>query len=67
MFDEYEIVRLTADLPEENLKKGATGAVLIVLDPVAPMQHYIVEFMDGTGNTLGTPFVPENLLERVVS
>ncbi|MBK8465834.1 MAG: DUF4926 domain-containing protein [Chloracidobacterium sp.] len=66
MFDEYEIVRLTVDVPEENLRKGVTGTILIILDPVTPIQHYILEFTDENGNCLGTPVVPETSLERVV-
>lgn len=64
MFDEYDIVRLTENFPEENLQKGAEGTVLIILDPVTPIQHYIVEFMDIKGNSLGTPIVPETILEK---
>jgi hypothetical protein len=64
MFQEYEAVRLLEGLPEEGLEKGITGTVLMILDPVTPVQHYIVEFMDGNGNSLGVPIVPETLLER---
>jgi uncharacterized protein DUF4926 len=65
MFDEYEVVKLTADLPDENLKAGARGTVLIILEKITPIQHYIVEFMDDD-MSLGTPIVPETLLERCV-
>ena len=63
MFHEYEVVKLIADLPEENINAGAVGTVLIILDKVTPVQHYIVEFMDGS-LSLGTPTVPETKLER---
>ena len=66
MFEEYEVVRLIADIPEENLRKGDSGTVLLILTTANPVQHYIVEFLDDEGNSLGTPIVPENMLERAV-
>lgn len=64
MFEEYDIVRLTESLPEENIRKGAVGTILIILDPVTPIQHYIVEFMDEEGISLGTPIVSQTILEK---
>jgi hypothetical protein len=65
-FDEYEVVRLLVDLPIENIKKGATGTILMIFLEPNPIPHYIVEFMDA-GNSLGTPIVAETMLERVIS
>lgn len=64
MFNEYDVVRLTRNLPEENLMRGAVGTVLMILEPASPIQHYIVEFMDGNGYSLGVPILPETSLEK---
>ncbi|MBI3856438.1 MAG: DUF4926 domain-containing protein [Planctomycetes bacterium] len=44
------MVRLKRDLPENNLKGGARGTVLIVHAAKPPA--YEVEFLDGEGQTI---------------
>ncbi|SNY34508.1 DUF4926 domain-containing protein [Paractinoplanes atraurantiacus] len=46
----YDTVRLLVDLPEEQLKAGAVGAVVHVFD--RPRLAYEVEFTDGDGRTV---------------
>jgi hypothetical protein len=48
----FDVVKLEVDLPEEGLKKGDTGTV--VLDFESPRNAYEVEFCDSEGRTLVT-------------
>jgi len=64
LFAEYEVVRLSRDIPEEGLKAGARGAVLMV----HPLRHdapreYEVEFVDEEGATLALLTLAEDQLE----
>jgi hypothetical protein len=48
--NEYDVVKLTRDLPELELKKGAKGTVLMVF--TEPRLAYEVEFLDRKGRHL---------------
>ena len=48
-FSEYETIVLLKDLPEEGLKKGDLGAIIMVYS--APHEAYEVEFVDLDGVT----------------
>ncbi len=64
MFAEYQVVRLSRDIPEEGLKAGARGAVVMVYPqrPESP-REYEVEFTDEDGGTLALLTLPEDQLE----
>lgn len=64
MFAEYQVVRLSRDLPAEGLKAGARGAVLMVHPrrPDSP-REYEVEFVDEEGATLALLTLAEDQLE----
>lgn len=64
MFAEYQVVRLSRDIPEEGLKAGARGAVVMVYPrrPETP-REYEVEFTDEDGATLALLTLPEDQLE----
>ena len=64
MFAEYQVVRLSQDIPEEGLEAGARGTVLMVhpLRPKSP-REYEVEFVDEEGATLALLTLAEGQLE----
>lgn len=64
MLAEYQVVRLSRDIPEEGLKAGARGAVLMVYPqrPDSP-REYEVEFTDEEGGTLALLTLPEDQIE----
>lgn len=64
MLAEYQVVRLSRDIPEEGLKAGARGAVVMVypLRPDSP-REYEVEFTDEEGGTLALLTLPEDQLQ----
>lgn len=64
MLAEYQVVRLSRDIPEEGLKAGARGAVVMVYPgrPDSP-REYEVEFTDEEGGTLALLTLPEDQLE----
>lgn len=47
---EYDVVKLTKDLPESGLRKGTKGTVLMVF--TEPKLAYEVEFLDRKGHHL---------------
>ena len=49
-FSQYDVVRLTVDLPDEGLAAGATGTIVEIFD--APQRAYEVEFTDDDGATV---------------
>jgi hypothetical protein len=65
MFNEYDVVKLTEDMPEENLSSGATGTVLMVYTDSPPT--YEVEFSDDSGVTLALITIRGNKLDLVSS
>lgn len=50
MFEEYDVVKLKYDLPEQNLKAGTHGAIVMVHHE--PYRAYEVELVDSEGWTL---------------
>ena len=64
MFAEYQVVRLARDIPEEGLKAGARGAIVMV-HPLRPesSREYEVEFVDEEGATLALLTLAEDQLE----
>jgi hypothetical protein len=44
---ELEVVELTEDLPEYDLRRGARGTVVEVFD--APEEAYMIEFLEDSG------------------
>ena len=49
MFEEFTLVRLLVDLPDEGLSKGTLGTVLMILR--APTLGYEVEFEGAVSGT----------------
>jgi hypothetical protein len=48
----FDVVRLTVDLPEEGLRAGSLGAIVLEFDQ--PTEAYEVEFTDDQGHTVAT-------------
>lgn len=64
MFEEYSLVKLKNDLPEENLEAGAKGTIVMVYPKISESQDYEVEFSDDEGNTLALLTLPESSIEK---
>ncbi len=62
MIEELEIVVLTSDLPEDHLKAGDVGTVVLVH---GAGQGYEVEFSSFTGETLAVVSVLPEQIRRV--
>src|ERR1700740_3333323 len=67
--DELDVVELTEDLPEYDLRKGAQGTIVEVFDK--PAEGYMVEFVEGEGSASKIvdwllPSQIENLDEKAV-
>ena len=62
MIDELEIVVLTTDLPEQHLKAGDVGTVVLVH---GEGEGYEVEFTSLTGETLAIVSVYPDQIRRV--
>ena len=65
MFDENDVVQLTKDLPEENLKAGDKGTILMVLSVSPPV--YEIEFMNDDGETLAVTTIYNHPLSLIWS
>ena len=61
--DLHATVRLTEDLPEQNLRRGAVGVVVAIFD--TPTRAYEVEFADAQGRTIVELALREEQLEQV--
>lgn len=48
MIQEYDVIRLTVDLPELRLKRGALGTVLEIYSVPTPGYEVEVEGFEGT-------------------
>lgn len=59
--EEFEVVVLAEDLPEEGLTKGMLGAIVLIHEK--PYLAYMVEFVDDDGRTIAMP----SLLPRQVA
>ena len=62
MIREHDLVVLTADIPEENLKRGDVGTVVLVHQAGA---GYEVEFATLAGETLAVVTVPADAVRPV--
>lgn len=62
MFKEYELVKLTKDIPSVRLKAGARGTIVMVYPDYPGV--YEVEFLDPDGRTLALLTLQEEDLER---
>ena len=60
MFEEHEVIVLTADLPEEGLEAGDMGTIV----SVAP-EGFLVEFMTHTGRTVAIASVSRDQVRAV--
>ena len=54
-------VRVTRDLPEQQVARGMVGAVIDVVD--VPTRAYEVEFVDAAGRTVLQATLTEDTLE----
>ncbi|HII80281.1 MAG TPA: DUF4926 domain-containing protein [Methanosarcina sp.] len=61
-FSELDIVRTKKDIPEEGVKKGDIGAIIIAFSK--PNEAYEVEFVDKDNNSKQLVFLPDEI-ERV--
>lgn len=61
-FNEYDVVALSTALPENGLKKGQIGTVLVVYQ--SALREYEVEFCDDDGRTLVLLTLKEEMLEE---
>ena len=59
---EHDLVVLTADIPEENLKQGDVGTVVLIHQAGAGFE---VEFATLAGETLAVVTVPANAVRPV--
>jgi hypothetical protein len=59
---EHDLVVLTADIPEESLKRGDVGTIVLVHRADAGFE---VEFATLAGETLAVVTVPANLVRPV--
>ena len=60
MFEEHDVIVLTADLPEEGLEAGDMGTIV----SVAP-EGFLVEFMTHTGRTVAIASVPRDQVRAI--
>ena len=62
-FSLFDVVILNADLPDEGLVKGMTGAIIDVYS--SPSMAYEVEFCDQQGRTIAcVALAPEQLQHK---
>jgi hypothetical protein len=64
MFNEYDIVILKKDIPEQKLSIGMRGTILLVFDEKSLPRAYEVEFFDENGRSLAVITVKEDLLKK---
>ncbi len=57
-----DVIKLTIDLPEHSLKKGAAGTV--VMDFSKPQEAYLIEFVDAEGRTCAEVTMLPNQIEN---
>jgi len=53
----FDVIELLQDIPEEDLKKGDIGAIIVIYDK--PREAYEVEFLNSDGTEKGTAVVHE--------
>jgi hypothetical protein len=64
MFEEHAVIKLKKDLPEERLKMGDRGTIVMVYPKISESQDYEVEFSDSDGFTISLLTLPESILEE---
>ncbi|EPF0315003.1 MULTISPECIES: DUF4926 domain-containing protein [Enterobacter] len=62
--EEFEVVVLAEDLPDEGLTKGMVGAIVFIHEK--PYLAYMVEFVDDEGRTIAMPdLLPEQVTDYI--
>jgi hypothetical protein len=61
-FSELDIVRTKIDVPEEGIKKGDIGAIIVAFNE--PNEAYEVEFVDGDNNSKQFVFLPDEIEKK---
>lgn len=62
--EEFEVVVLAEDLPDEGLTKGMVGAIVFIHEK--PYLAYMVEFVDDQGRTVAMPdLLPEQVTDYI--
>jgi hypothetical protein len=62
--EEFEVVVLAEDLPDEGLTKGMVGAIVFIHEK--PYLAYMVEFVDDQGRTVAMPdLLPEQITDYI--
>lgn len=62
--EEFEVVVLAEDLPDEGLTKGMLGAIVFIHEK--PYLAYMVEFVDDEGRTIAMPdLLPEQVTDYI--
>ncbi|WP_147197005.1 DUF4926 domain-containing protein [Pantoea sp. MBD-2R] len=62
--EEFEVVVLAEDLPNDGLTKGMVGAIVFIHEK--PYLAYMVEFVDDEGRTIAMPdLLPEQVTDYV--
>ena len=62
MRNELDAIRLSVDLPEEGLRKGMVGAIVMIF--TQPYEAYMVEFCDNEGRTIAMPTLKPDQVEN---
>ncbi|HFK6083338.1 TPA: DUF4926 domain-containing protein [Enterobacter cloacae] len=62
--EEFEVVVLVEDLPDEGLTKGMEGTIVFIHEK--PHLAYMVEFVDDEGRTVAMPsLLPEQITDYI--
>ncbi|ENS2330319.1 DUF4926 domain-containing protein [Salmonella enterica] len=62
--EEFEVVVLAEDLPDEGLTKGMAGSIVFIHEK--PYLAYMVEFVDDQGRTIAMPdLLPEQITDYI--
>lgn len=62
--EEFEVVVLAEDLPDEGLTKGMIGAIVFIHEKTH--LAYMVEFVDDEGRTVAMPsLLPEQITDYI--
>lgn len=62
--EEFEVVVLAEDLPNEGLTKGMVGTIVFIHEK--PNLAYMVEFIDDEGRTIALPsLLPEQVTDYI--
>lgn len=64
---EYDVVRLTDDIPHVNLCKGMEGTIVMVFDEPGKPLAFEVEFVDSNGKTIAVETIKKKYLEKIWS